>query len=207
MTLAGHNFAGLQGESTVSFVNGSGSATVVSTVDSWSDAQVKVQLPTGFTTGTVLVTVAGRDSNSLLYPAGTQSGSTPSITCVSPDQAASGTTVTVTGKGFGLDPGVGKRSSTTDKISFGNVTALSEANITSWNDTQVVFVVPSTAVNGPLTITRSGAIENIQVDRPSGFAAHELAAQRALLLSRLPELPAQYPNATLGVGMWFEYSR
>ena len=46
MTLAGHNFAGLQGESTVSFVNGSGSATVVSTVDSWSDAQVKVQLPT-----------------------------------------------------------------------------------------------------------------------------------------------------------------
>ena len=128
---------------------------------------MKVQLPSGFTTGTVLVTVAGRDSNSLAYPAGTQSGSTPSITCVSPDQAASGTTVTVTGKGFGLDPGVGKRSSTTDKISFGNVTALSEANITSWNDTQVVFVVPSTAVNGPLTITRSGATSNAVPLEPS----------------------------------------
>ena len=41
----------------------------------------------------------------------------------------------------------------------------------------------------------------------SGFAAHEFAAQRALLLSRLPELPVQYPNSTLGVHMRFEYQR
>jgi TonB family protein len=57
------------------------------------------------------------------------------------------------------------------------------------------------------TITRTGAIENVRVVQPSGFVAHELAAQRALLLARLPELPPQYPNPTLGVNMWFEYQR
>ena len=57
------------------------------------------------------------------------------------------------------------------------------------------------------TILRSGAIENIQVERPSGFASHELAAQRALLLARLAELPVQFPNPTLTVHMRFEYQR
>jgi len=57
------------------------------------------------------------------------------------------------------------------------------------------------------TITRSGAIENIQVERPSGFVAHELASNRALLLARLPELPVQFPNPTLTVHMRFEYQR
>lgn len=57
------------------------------------------------------------------------------------------------------------------------------------------------------TILRSGAIENILVERPSGFASHELAAQRALLLARLPELPVQFSNPTLTVHMRFEYQR
>jgi len=57
------------------------------------------------------------------------------------------------------------------------------------------------------TISRAGTIENVQVEQSSGFLAHELAAQRALLLTRLPELPLQYPNPTLGVHMIFEYQR
>ena len=57
------------------------------------------------------------------------------------------------------------------------------------------------------TITRAGTIENVQVEQSSGFLAHELAAQRALLLTRLPELPIQFPNPTLTVHMRFEYSR
>jgi TonB family protein len=57
------------------------------------------------------------------------------------------------------------------------------------------------------TISRAGTIENVQVEQSSGFLAHELAAQRALLLTRLPELPIQYPNQTLGVHMIFEYQR
>jgi TonB family protein len=57
------------------------------------------------------------------------------------------------------------------------------------------------------TITRAGSIENVQVEQSSGFVAHELTAQRALLLTRLPELPIQYSNPTLTVHMRFEYQR
>jgi TonB family protein len=57
------------------------------------------------------------------------------------------------------------------------------------------------------TITRGGAIEQVVVEIPSGFYALDLAAQRALLLTRLPELPAQFSNPTLTVHMRFEYSR
>ena len=37
------------------------------------------------------------------------------------------------------------------------------------------------------------------VERPSGFVALDYAAQRALLLTRLPELPPQFPNPSLTV--------
>ena len=57
------------------------------------------------------------------------------------------------------------------------------------------------------TIARGGAIEQVQVEGPSGFYALDLAAQRALLLTRLPELPTQFTNPTLTVHMRFEYSR
>jgi len=57
------------------------------------------------------------------------------------------------------------------------------------------------------TITRAGTIENVQVEQPSGFLTHELTAQRALLLTRLPELPVQFPNPTLTVHMRFDYQR
>jgi TonB family protein len=57
------------------------------------------------------------------------------------------------------------------------------------------------------TVTRGGAIEQVMVERPSGFYALDLAAQRALLLTRLPELPPQFPNPTLTIHMHFDYSR
>jgi TonB family protein len=57
------------------------------------------------------------------------------------------------------------------------------------------------------TVTRGGAIEQVMVERPSGFYALDLAAQRALLLTRLPELPPQFPNPALTIHMHFDYSR
>jgi TonB family protein len=55
------------------------------------------------------------------------------------------------------------------------------------------------------SVTRIGTIEQVQVERPSGFVALDLAAQRALLLTRLPELPVAFPNPRLTVHMRFEY--
>jgi TonB family protein len=57
------------------------------------------------------------------------------------------------------------------------------------------------------TITRSGSIQGVRIERPSGFVALDLAAERALLLTRLPELPVQFPNPTLTVHLTFEYGR
>ena len=55
------------------------------------------------------------------------------------------------------------------------------------------------------TITRGGSIQGIMVERPSGFLALDLAAERALLITRLSELPTQFPNPTLTVHLTFEY--
>jgi TonB family protein len=57
------------------------------------------------------------------------------------------------------------------------------------------------------SITRIGTIEQVQVEVPSGFVALDLAAQRALLLTRLPELPLAFPNPRLTVHMRFEYQQ
>jgi TonB family protein len=57
------------------------------------------------------------------------------------------------------------------------------------------------------TITRSGSIQGVQIERPSGFVALDLAAERALLVTRLSELPVQFPNPTLTVHLTFEYRR
>jgi outer membrane biosynthesis protein TonB len=57
------------------------------------------------------------------------------------------------------------------------------------------------------TITRGGSIEDVMVERTSGFLALDLAAERALLTTRLTELPPQFPNPTLTVHLTFEYQR
>ena len=57
------------------------------------------------------------------------------------------------------------------------------------------------------TISRGGLIQAVMVERPSGFVALDLAAERALLITRLPELPVQYPNPTLGIHLTFAYER
>jgi TonB family protein len=111
------------------------------------------------------------------------------------------------GQGFGLTTGGG--GGTGVQLDIGNfccpeyLEQMIRAIQQNWQSNQGVAGV----VVMHFTITRSGSIENIQVVRPSGFVAHELAAQRALLLARLPELPPQYPNATLGLRLSFEYQR
>jgi TonB family protein len=57
------------------------------------------------------------------------------------------------------------------------------------------------------TIVRSGSIQGVVVEQPSGFVALDLAAQQALLRTRLPELPPQFSNPTLTVHMRFDYQR
>lgn len=57
------------------------------------------------------------------------------------------------------------------------------------------------------TIRRDGAITDVVLERPSGYTALDLAAQRALLVTKqLPPLPGQYLNNSLTVHLRFEYT-
>ena len=62
VTISGTNFGSPQGSSTVKF-NG----TRVTSVTSWATGTVKVKVPTGATTGDVVVTVSGVASNGVKF--------------------------------------------------------------------------------------------------------------------------------------------
>ena len=111
------------------------------------------------------------------------------------------------GQGFGLTSGGGAGTSVQlDVANFccpeylSQMVTLIQRN---WQSNQGI----AGSVIMKFTITRAGTIENVQLERSSGFLAHELTAQRALLLTRLPELPIQFPNSTLTIHMTFEYQR
>ncbi|MBI4265684.1 MAG: TonB C-terminal domain-containing protein [Acidobacteria bacterium] len=57
------------------------------------------------------------------------------------------------------------------------------------------------------TILRSGLIQGVMTERSSGFLALDLAAEQALLRTRLPDLPPQFPHPTLTVNIEFVYQR
>ena len=57
------------------------------------------------------------------------------------------------------------------------------------------------------TIQRDGVISDAQVERPSGFVALDSAAHRAVQITRVPPLPARFPNSDLTVHLRFDYQR
>src|SRR5580700_10711925 len=95
VTIAGTNFGSPQGSSTVKF-NGT-TATVVS----WGTTSIVATVPTGATTGNVVVTVSGVASNGKSFTV----VSAPSITSLSPTSGAVGASVTITGTSFGSTQG------------------------------------------------------------------------------------------------------
>jgi protein TonB len=121
-----------------------------------------------------------------------------------------GTTRTETGargQGFGLASGGAGGSGVQLDVANFCCPAYIEQMITliqrNWQANQGIRA--STGMK--FTITRNGSIQAVMVERPSGFAVLDLAAQRALLTTRLPELPPQFPNPSLTVHITFEYQR
>jgi hypothetical protein len=140
VTITGTNFGSTQGTSTVKF-NG----TTATTVTTWTATSIVANVPTGATTGSVVVTVSGVASTGVTFTV----VAAPSITSLSPSSALVGTSVTITGTGFGSTQG----GST---VSF-NGTA---ATPTSWNSTTVKAPVPTGATNGNVIIHASGVDSN-----------------------------------------------
>ncbi len=107
---------------------------------------IVVTVPTGATTGNVVVTVGGLASNGSPFTVVPP----PSITQPEPNfQGAVGVAVTITGSNFGATQG-------TSKVAFNGTTA----TVTSWSATSIVVTVPTGATTGNVVVTVLGTASN-----------------------------------------------
>jgi TonB family protein len=129
-------------------------------------------------------------------------------------QTAFGSTVAATnsprGQGFGLASGGGPGSgSTLDVADFccpDYLFTMIERIRSVWNNNQ--GATGQCVVK--FTIQRDGSLVNPTVERTSGNATLDLAAQRAIYMTatrKLPPLPDQFPNPTLTVHLNFQYQQ
>jgi TonB family protein len=124
-------------------------------------------------------------------------------------QAGSAVAVTgVRGQGFGLStgggPGVAGTLDVGDFCCPEYLTTMVTRIKASWNANQ--------NINGltiiKFTIRRDGTLDEISQEQSSGFPIADLAAQRAVILTKqLPALPDAFPNPTLTVHLNFRYQR
>jgi TonB family protein len=114
----------------------------------------------------------------------------------------------VRGQGFGLSSGGsgGTGGVTVDAVDFccpDYVTTMADIIRQGWNGKQGLAGVTTMM----FTVHRNGRIEDVRVEKPSGFAVLDNEAARALRIARLPPLPSKYPNQSLTVHLEFEYLR
>lgn len=125
-----------------------------------------------------------------------------------PQEGSTRTETRVRGQGFGLSSsGGGGGSIEVDAVDFCCVEYLQQMRDIiqrNWSPNQGVVGVTTMK----FTIERNGRLVRIEIERPSGFTALDLASQRALLATaQVLPLPALYPNPELTVHMKFEYQR
>jgi hypothetical protein len=139
VTISGANFGSTQGSSTVKFNGTTGTPT------SWAASQIVVPVPSGATSGNIVVTVGGVASNGMAFTV----LPTPSITSLSPTSGGVGASVTIKGTNFGATQG-------TSTVSFDGV----GATVTNWSATQIVTTVPSGALTGVVIVNVNGVASN-----------------------------------------------
>jgi len=137
ITVLGTNFGATQGTSTVKFNGTTASPT------SWSATSITVPVPSGATTGPVVVTVNGQASNGVTFTVA------PKIDSLSPTSGPVATSVTITGATFGATQG-------TSTVSFNGTSATPN----SWSDTSIVAPVPAGSITGPVVVIAGGQTSN-----------------------------------------------
>lgn len=113
----------------------------------------------------------------------------------------------VRGQGFGLSTGGGGGGGVTvDAVDFccpDYIITMQELVKQNWNGRQGIVGVTTMK----FTIRRDGGIQDVQLEKSSGFAVLDNEATRAMRLARLPPLPTRYPNPTLTIHLEFAYER
>src|SRR5579864_3516590 len=141
LVISGTGFGTTQGSSTVA-VNG----TPVDVIASWSATEIFAEIPIGATTGNVVVTVAGVQSNGVqltIVPA-------PSITSISPNSGFIGSTITITGTN--LLPSLPSQFGVAFDPIGGCAACLVKQAPTNQSDTSYTVQVPPGAVSGEVSV-------------------------------------------------------
>jgi hypothetical protein len=132
VTIYGIDFGTTQGTSTVTF-NGT-----QATVSSWGPNSITTTVPSGATTGNVVVTVGGVASIGVTFTV----VPVPSITNLSPSSGPMGQSVIITGSNFGATQGA-------STVTFNGILA----TVTAWGPGSITALVPSGATSGPVVVT------------------------------------------------------
>ena len=103
----------------------------------WSDSSISVNVPMNATNGPVNVTVSGFPSTGVSFTV----IEALSVTGISPTAGPVGSTVTITGAGFGA-------TQSDSIVTFDGVAA----TVSTWSDTQIVAIVPTVTASGPVTV-------------------------------------------------------
>jgi hypothetical protein len=137
VTILGNNFGASQGSVTFNGVP-------ATSYSSWSATSIVAGVPSGATTGSVIVNANGVASNGIYILI------TPQVINISPNCGSAGTSVTISGTGFGASKGQGF-------VTFNGIAAA----ITSWSSTSIVAIVPTGASSGNIALsTNEGATYN-----------------------------------------------
>lgn len=137
VAVSGSNFGSTQGSGFLSF-NGS-----VASIGSWSDSTILATVPAAASTGSVVVSASGGSSNGQIYTV------IPTVVGLAPNSGVIGSTVTVTGSGFGATQGM-------SAVTFNGVVA----STTSWNSSNILALVPAGATSGNVIVTVGGKPSN-----------------------------------------------
>ncbi len=129
LSVYGEGFGASIGNSTIKFSN-----SVAASVLSWSDTHLQFVVPAGAVTGTITANIGTVD-----LPLGLCN--ILSIESVSTDRGTIGQPVTITGTGFGASQG-------DSKVLFNGL----EATASSWQENQIVALIPASGTPGALEI-------------------------------------------------------
>jgi uncharacterized protein YjdB len=113
-------------------------------VQSWSDTQIVAEVALGSMSGNAQILQNGVMSNAVPFDVNSLN-----IVSVTPNSGAAGTSVTITGTGFGSSQGNGQ-------VWLGST----DGQVISWGDQQVVATVAPDAVSGVVKIQQNGIWSN-----------------------------------------------